>query len=95
MVRLIVFFRSKSNPLEQGFNSKMVRLIDVCRVKGRTLARFQFQNGSINSSLPIPLDIRTNGFNSKMVRLIAETVKLKKTYLRRFNSKMVRLIGGI
>ena len=54
----------------QGFNSKMVRLIekkaDYCPLS----CEFQFQNGSINRPAMIALLAALSSFNSKMVRLI-------------------------
>ena len=52
MVRLIDMARLRNQQLELSFNSKMVRLIGEGLLTQRAGARFQFQNGSINSPSP-------------------------------------------
>ncbi len=77
MVRLIVLTATKKEIWQEGFNSKMVRLIDLAMFGTTNLSiLFQFQNGAINRRLKLgshPIKIKFQFQNGAINRGISKS----------------------
>ncbi len=85
MVRLKDSLQIRTQRKKRGFNSKMVRLkAEHYPIDFPAVLMFQFQNGTIKSSIKIKLLLYLLSFNSKMVRLKALSYQQVEVPISRF-----------